>query len=181
MIRACTVWIVLCLLNSVVLGSEPVFPKVDSIVETCVQRYEEELRSYVRSGDDIEFASLLGITDFSSFGELALNNFQIFFEARLHYFGVREPGYSFDTTSHSDQLGVLLGYGVSINLWKIDQAISKIEIHAGGLERPVVAQAARDLLNAWKDIRDMIMRKYPYLQEMKEIIQAESDSASTSP
>jgi len=94
------------------------------------------------------------------------------FEARKHFSEAarKECGvYVVDTTTNLFEVGVRIGWAVGYSLAKIDQNIQTIEKLIALLDQDALIQAARDLLNAWKDILDFILRKYPYLKDMKDM------------
>ena len=148
------------------------FPEVDSTLETRVHRIKHELGESSKSTDDFQARNVTAIVLSSDLAEFALQNFEVVFEARLYFNKIlleEHGGLIADTTSNLFQVGSRLGYAVGADLFTIDQMISRIEKLIPLFDHPALIEAARDLLNAWRDIADLIARKYPYLESMKEL------------
>lgn len=142
---------------------------IDSVAEERVQRYKQELIRYGESSDDFEMFVLGVVLARCDAGDLALSNFKTL-RALERQRALEHALLSDDTLVNlgDDELLTIV-YAMLDNFNAIDgETIGKSESLFASIQRPAVSQAARDLIAAWKDIRQAMLQKSPFLPVLLE-------------
>lgn len=142
---------------------------IDSDAEERVQRYKQELIRYGESSDDFEMCVLVVVLARCDAGDLALSNFKTL--RALERQRALELAFLGDDTlvNLGDDELLTIVYAMLDNYHAIDRkTIGKSESLIASIKRPAVSQAARDLIAAWKDIRQAMLQKSPFLPVLLE-------------
>jgi hypothetical protein len=141
---------------------------VDSAAETRVRYLREELANILGSVDESESGTIGMLVFKSDAGQIALRNFKAMRElerSRVQELILRgDSGMALE----DEELGFIV-YSMAENVYTIEKSvIVTLQELASTIERPAVAQAARDLASAWQVIRDAMLRKSPLLKRVVE-------------
>lgn len=142
---------------------------IDSVAEEQVQRHKQELIRYGESSDDFEMFLLGSILARCDAGNLVLSNFKTL-RALERQRGLELALLGGDTlVNFGDDELLTIVYAMLDNYHAIDwNTIGKSESLIASIQRPAVSQAARDLIAAWKDIRQAMLQKSPFLPVLLE-------------
>ncbi len=142
---------------------------IDSVAEERVRCYKQELIRYGESSDDFEMCVLIVVLARCDAGDLALSNFKTL--RALERQRALELAFLGDDTlvNLGDDELLTIVYAMLDNFHAIDRkTIGKSESLIASIKRPAVSQAARDLIAAWKDIRQAMLQKSPFLPVLLE-------------
>jgi len=138
---------------------------IDSVAIAKVDRYLNELDQYRETLSGNERQAVYSIIGDCLFGKVAIDNFEIFHafgQHRMFLMSIR--GDSSITLADSELFAAIFGEHNSLKM--VDVIIAGINIMLVDIKTLAVSQATRDLMNAWKDVRDQMISMSPLLAKL---------------